>query len=59
LFDRKARFLRPDLPQSSTPRADAVKDGRRRVRAKSRRLARPLLDGGEHGVMLWALGTMI
>jgi len=35
-----------------TTRAEAVKDGRRRVGATHSAVARPRLDGGEHGVML-------
>jgi len=40
-----------------TPRADAVKDGRRCALATDSAAARPLLDGGEHGVILQAVGT--
>jgi hypothetical protein len=40
-----------------TPRADAVKDGRRTTRDPTSALDRPRLDGGEHGVMLSAIGT--
>jgi hypothetical protein len=39
-----------------TPRADAVKDGRRRDGASYAAVARPRLDGGEHGVMLAGSG---
>jgi hypothetical protein len=35
-----------------TPRADAVKDGRRFAPQPCSTLDRPLLDGGEHGVTL-------
>jgi hypothetical protein len=56
LFDR-GPFLRPDLPGAVTPRADAVKAGRRSARAAPSAVARPRLDGGEHGVILWAVGT--
>jgi len=51
-------FLRPDLPAATTPRAAAVKAGRRAGGAALSAVARPRLDGGEHGVKLAAeLGT--
>jgi len=39
-----------------TPRGDAVKAGRRAGGARPYGLARPRLDGGEHGVKLAAVG---
>jgi hypothetical protein len=45
-------FLRPDLPVRLTPRADAVKAGRRSPIPFPLALARPRLDGGKHGVIL-------
>ena len=39
-----------------TPRAEAVKDGRRAGSDTRCSLARPRLDGGEHGVKLAAAG---
>jgi len=51
LFDGRP-FLRPDLPVRPTPRADAVKAGRRSAVPSLSVLARPRLDGGEHGVIL-------
>jgi hypothetical protein len=53
----ESRFFVPTCPQSVTPRADAVKDGRRSVPAAHSALDRPLLDGGEHGVMLQPVGV--
>jgi hypothetical protein len=41
-----------------TTRADAVKDGRRRAGASYSAVARPRLDGGEHGVMLVGSGRL-
>jgi hypothetical protein len=55
LFDGRP-FLRPDLPAAVAPRADAVKAGRRVSLAACSQLARPRLDGGEHGVMLAPVG---
>src|SRR5258706_8739476 len=40
-----------------TPRAAAVKDGRRAALSTSSVLDRPRLDGGEHGVTLAQVGT--
>ena len=40
-----------------TPRAGAVKDGRRSVETANAGLDRPRLDGAEHGVMLGRVGT--
>src|SRR5438132_2919098 len=42
-------FLRPDLSSADAPRTAAVKAGRRRAGAASSIVARPRLDGGEHG----------
>jgi hypothetical protein len=39
-----------------TPRGDAVKAGRRGSGAERCGLARPRLDGGEHGVILATVG---
>jgi len=39
-----------------TPRADAVKAGRRADGAARSAVARPCLDGGEHGVKLATVG---
>lgn len=55
--------VNPRLPHvptcfgSVTPRAVAVKDGRRCAGAAGSAVARPRLDGGEHGVTLEMLGT--
>jgi hypothetical protein len=46
------------LAGSVTPRADAVKDGRRSERAAGRGIGRPRLDGGEHGVTLRVVGPV-
>src|ERR1700674_1181173 len=51
------RFFVPTCPGPVTPRADAVKDGRRGAGVTSSTLARPRLDGGEHGVTLAGVGT--
>src|SRR6266704_4960102 len=51
LFDR-GPFLRPDRDPGGAPRAAAVKAGRRGVGAASSTVARPRLDGGEHGARL-------
>lgn len=59
LGSTEAPFLRPDLPSKTTSRADAVKDGRRFVDAKHSAVARPRLDGGEHGVILPVVGAPI
>ena len=40
-----------------TPRAGAVKAGRRSVGDANSGLDRPRLDGAEHGVMLGRVGT--
>ena len=50
-------FLRPDRGCLGAPRAAAVKAGRRGAGATSSALARPRLDGGEHGVTLQSVGT--
>lgn len=42
-----------------TLRADAVKDGRRGVADARLKLDRPLLDGGEHSVMLPGSGRSV
>jgi hypothetical protein len=59
LFDRRP-FLRPDLPR----RQDAARRRRqgwplRSALAARSGLARPRLDGGEHGVMLAQVGTEV
>jgi len=51
------RFFVPTCPRPVTPRADAVKDGRHSALDPGAALDRPLLDGGEHGVMLRLVGT--
>src|ERR1700676_4160688 len=51
------RFFVPTCPGPVTPRAAAVKDGRRCGRAAGSGAARPRLDGGEHGVTLAGVGT--
>jgi hypothetical protein len=53
----EGRFFVPTCPGSVTPRADAVKDGRRSIGAASSTLDRPRLDGGKHGVTLRVIGT--
>src|SRR5881227_4037665 len=55
-FDRRGPFLRPDLLQSVTLRADVVKDGRRALLKARSVAARPLLDDGERGVTLQPVG---
>src|SRR5215475_14920223 len=57
LFDLGARFFVPTRAAAGTPRAAAVKAGRRGVSAALSAVARPRLDGGEHGVRLRAVGT--
>src|ERR1700694_3285640 len=55
-FDRSA--VSSSRPSSkTTSRADAVKDGRRSAAASHSAVARPRLDGGEHGVNLQTVGT--
>jgi hypothetical protein len=51
-FVRPSAFLRPDLDPAGAPRATAVKAGRRCEGAASSGVARPRLDGGEHGARL-------
>src|SRR5215471_6850209 len=51
------RFFVPTCLGRVTPRAAAVKDGRRCGRAAGFGAARPRLDGGEHGVTLAGVGT--
>jgi hypothetical protein len=51
------RFFVPTCACSRTARADAVKAGRRCAAAARSAVARPRLDGGEHGVTLRAVGT--
>jgi hypothetical protein len=51
-FVRPWPFLRPDLDPAEAPRADALKVGRRCAGAASSALARPCLEGGEHGAKL-------
>jgi len=52
LGSTESRFFVPTCHGSMTPRADAVKDGRRAGGSTSSAVARPRLDGGEHGVPL-------
>jgi hypothetical protein len=42
---------------AATPRADAVKDGRRSALPAATVPDRPLLDGAERGVILLQVGT--
>jgi hypothetical protein len=58
LFDLGARFFVPTRAAAGTTRADAVKAGRRGVSAAPSAVARPRLDGGEHGVTLRAVGAL-
>src|SRR5229473_2111502 len=51
-FVRPSTFLRPDLDPAGAPRTAAVKAGRRCAGAAGRSIARPRLDGGEHGARL-------
>ena len=51
------RFFVPTCAGAMTPRADAVKAGRRSVDVANAGLDRPRLDGAEHGVMLGRVGT--
>ena len=51
------RFFVPTCRGAVTPSAAAVKDGRRSVERANAGLGRPRLDGGEHGVTLWRVGT--
>src|SRR5260221_14630557 len=53
----EGRFFVPTCPWPVTPRAGAVKDGRRGSPSPNSALARPRLDGGEHGVTLGVVGT--
>ena len=53
----EGRFFVPTCRWSVTPRADAVKDGRRGARAAGSGAGRPRLDGGEHGVTLQGVGA--
>jgi hypothetical protein len=53
----KGGFFVPTCARSETARADAVKAGRRCAAAASSAVARPRLDGGEHGVTLLLVGT--
>ena len=53
----EGRFFVPTCLGEVTPRADAVKDGRRSAGLTSSALDRPRLDGGEHGVTLVVVGT--
>src|SRR5947209_81779 len=53
----EGRFFVPTRVRSQTARADAVKAGRRRTIAAGSSIARPRLDGGEHGVTLRTVGT--
>src|SRR5215813_1615496 len=58
LFDLGARFFVPTRAVAGTPRTAAVKAGRRGASAALSAVARPRLDGGEHGVRLRAVGTL-
>jgi hypothetical protein len=58
LFDRQA-VSSSRLPAQVTPRADAVKAGRHSGLSWPTVLARPRLDGGEHGVILDARGEVL
>src|ERR1700680_3593007 len=53
LCSTEGRFFVPTCISPVTPRADAVKDGRR----PPPEAARSVLDGGEHGVTLALVGT--
>src|SRR5215813_440130 len=59
LFDLGARFFVPTRAAAGTPRAAAVKAGRRGASAALSAVARPRLDGGEHGVRLRADSPLI
>ncbi len=52
------RFFVPTCAGAVTPRAAAVKAGRRCVLSAISAFARPRLDGGEHGVTLGVVGTL-
>jgi hypothetical protein len=54
----EGRFFAPTCRGGVTPRADAVKTDRRSLCAPSSALARPRLDGGEHGVKLRRVGAV-
>ena len=54
----EGRFFVPTRRFGVTPRADAVRAGRRRERAAGFGIGRPCLDGGEHGVTLRAVGAL-
>src|SRR5262249_7271139 len=56
LFDLGARFFVPPRAAAGTPRAAAVKAGRRGASAALSAVAKPRLDGGEHGVRLRTVG---
>jgi hypothetical protein len=51
------RFFVPTCAGAMTPRAGAVKAGRRSWGVACSGLRRPRLDGAEHGVMLGRVGT--
>ena len=53
----EGRFFVPTRAGAGTPRAAAVKAGRRDTLAANSAATRPRLDGGEHGVRLPAVGT--
>src|SRR5437660_6752335 len=57
LFDLRAVSSSRPCHGPVTPRAAAVKDGRRRAGATNSIVARPRLDGGEHGVTRVLVGT--
>jgi hypothetical protein len=54
----EGRFSVPTCLAPVTSRAAAVKDGRRRAGCHELVVARPRLDGGEHGVTLILVGTV-
>jgi hypothetical protein len=53
----ESRFFVPTCRARVTPRAAAVKDGRRRAGGTNSVVGRPRLDGVEHGVTLHLVGT--
>src|SRR5882724_4063435 len=55
-FDLEARFFVPTQGSPPAARADVVKDGRRAGGAAASCVARPRLDGGEHGATLGLVG---
>src|ERR671935_316025 len=59
LFDLEARFFVPTHGWSWASCRDAVKAGRRAVRAADATACRPRLDGVEHGATLGWVGAAI